>query len=263
MDTAFLASSLRRVDPDRYLASLFAPVRARPALWALYGLNHEIVRTRSTVTDTTLGLIRLQWWRDEISRVYDGGSGGNIPQLSALAPSIHDGTLPFEKFEALLYAREFDLEDVAPATLEGLKNYADFTTTPLYELSLLIAGESAESDEIRRISMNYGLFEAVRSVPDMLAQGRCYLPGDLLSARNLAPKKIIQNNHKGEIAEVVKEIFPLFDSYRKSKSSLLDVYARMTSIYIKRLAKSNFDVFSSGFQAPPPFFALRLALGLR
>lgn len=263
MDTAFLAADLSRADPDRHLLTLFYPRSVRPYLQALFLLNHEIARTRAMVTDTNLGLIRLQWWRDEISKTYAGKDSGQIPVLSTLAPMIGQGRLPFEAFETLLFAREFDLEDVAPATMDGLKHYADFTTTPLNTLALKIAGEEADPDEIRHISTNFGLLEAIRSVPLMFSQGRCYLPQDLLAIKNLDSKKVIQINATKEIAEIIKEISWLIAPYRKPESRLLRLYQRMIAIYLKNLAKNNFDVFSADFQAGPPLLALRLAFGLK
>lgn len=263
MDTAFLAADLRRADPDRHLLTLFYPRSVRPYLQALFLLNHEIGRTRAMVTDTNLGLIRLQWWRDEISKIYAGKDSGQIPVLSTLASPIGEGRLPFELFETLLFAREFDLEDVAPATMDGLKHYADFTTTPLSTLAMKIAEEEAGSDEIRHISTNFGLLEIMRSVPYMLSQARCYLPQDALMTHNLTPRKIIDFNHKKEISEIIKAISSLIAPYRKPESRLLSLYQRTTAIYLKNLAKNNFDVFSADFQAGPPLLALRLAFGLK
>ncbi len=263
MDTAFLAADLRRADSDRHLLTLFYPRAVRPSLQALFLLNHEIARTRSMVTDTNLGLIRLQWWRDEISKLYAGKDSGQIPVLSILAPVIGEGRLPFDLFETLLFAREFDLEDMAPANLDGLKNYADFTTTPLNILALKIAGETASTNEIQQVSTNFGLLEAIRSVPLMFSQGRCYLPQDLLAIKNLDSKKVIQINATKEIAEIIKEISWLIAPYRKPESRLLRLYQIMIAIYLKNLAKNNFNVFSADFQIAPPLLALRLAFGLK
>lgn len=258
---SFLGPELKKADPDRYLLTLFAPRSRRQALWALFLFNQELVRTRASVSNTQLGLIRLQWWRDEINRIYDGGDGGQIPVLSTLAPLIKSGALPHEWFEALLYAREFDLEDVAPASWEGLKNYADFTTTPLNQLALRIVGENAKLDEIRHISTNYGLLEAIRSVPLLLSQHRCLLPEDELRAKMLSPQKIMNFNHKKEIIEILELKYSLFSAYRKPESWFLRHQQRMTFMYLKWLAKHKFDVFSPVLQASPPFLALRLALG--
>jgi len=262
MDVSFLAADLKKVDPDRYLLSLFAPARAREALWALFLFNHEIARTRSMVSETQLGLIRLQWWRDEIDRLYAGGDGGQIPILSTLAPVIHAQNLPQEWFEAMIYAREFDLEDVAPASWDGLKKYADFTTTPLNKLALKIAGETASDDEIGGISTNFALMETIRSVPLMLTQRRCMLPQDWLEEKGLSPQKIIDFNHKTEISQLVQRAVSLIAPYRKPVSTLLHVQQRMSFIYLDKIKKLNFDVFSSKMHAPPHFFVLRLWLSV-
>lgn len=260
MDVSFMASDLKKADPDRYLLSLFAPRAMRPALWALFLFNHELVRTRAMVGDTSLGLIRLQWWRDEITRIYRGGSGGEVPILSTLAPVIHAQDLPQDWFEDLLLAREFDLEDVAPASWQGLCNYADFTTTPLNRLALKITGESAKDAEIRDVSINYGLIEAIRSVPLLLSQGRCLLPEDILREINLTPQKIIDHDCKQDVIAVLSALAENIASYRKPETAFLRKQQKLCSIYLQRLRKTGFDVFSPMALVPPPFLALRLSL---
>lgn len=259
----YAGQQVRQHDPDRYLLSLFAPAKAREALWALFSFNHELAKTRSMVTNTQLGLIRLQWWRDEISRIYDGGDGGKVPELSTLAPRIHAQVFPQEWFDTLIYAREFDLEDVAPANLDGLKNYANFTTAPLNRIALKIIGEEAPEAEIAHISTNLGLLDLMRNVPFMLAEGRCFLPQDELQAKNLTAQKVISNNHKAEIIGIIDAVLSSFDSYRKPVSRFLALQQRMTFIYLRYIQKNGFDVFKPEAQLPPPFMAMRLALGLR
>ena len=57
---------MREHDPDRYLATLFAPADAREALFALYAFDHEITRVRRMVSEPVAGLVRLQWWREAL-----------------------------------------------------------------------------------------------------------------------------------------------------------------------------------------------------
>jgi phytoene synthase len=121
-------------DPDRYFLSLFAPREHRPALWTLFALNYEIAKTREVVNETRLGLIRLQWWRDEIARLYDGGASDAHEILMALRQVIDKYGLPKELFDTLIYGREFDLEDVLPETLEGTMTYIEHTNMPLTDL---------------------------------------------------------------------------------------------------------------------------------
>ncbi len=263
MKASFLAADLKKADPDRYLLSLFAPLAARPALWALFLLKHEIARTRGVVSNTQLGLIRLQWWRDEIGKIYAGGSGGEIPILSTLAPVIRERGLKQELFDTLIFAHEFDLEDVPPENFDGLKNYADFTTTPLNKLVLKMIGEEAPEEEIRHISMNLGLLEVLRDVPLRLSERRFYLPRAWLAEENLTPERVMDFNHKQDVITLVERAVTTIEPYRKPKSPFLERTQRMTFIYLDKIRKLNFNVFDAKMQAPPPFIALRIALNLR
>src|SRR5947208_3175404 len=64
--------TVRRYDRDRFLLGLTVPAKRRAALWALFAFNHEIAKTREVVSEPTLGLIRLQWWRDALDQLYQG-----------------------------------------------------------------------------------------------------------------------------------------------------------------------------------------------
>lgn len=262
MEASFLATDLKKADPDRYLLSLFAPRGSRVPLWALFLFKHEIARTRSVVSNTQLGQIRLQWWRDEIAKLYQGGGGGEVPILSTLAPAIRERALPQDLFETLIFAHEFDLEDVPPENFEGLKNYADFTTAPLNKLALKILGEEAAEDEIRTISMNLGLLDVLRSVPLHLSERRFYLPTQWLADKNLTVARVIDFNHKQDVIELIECVASSIAPYRKPKSRFLSLVQRLTFIYLDKLKKQEFDVFSARNRVAPPFLALRLALGL-
>lgn len=263
MTASFLAAELKKCDPDRYLLSLFAPLAARPALWALFLLKHEIARTRAMVSNTQLGLIRLQWWRDEIAKIYQGGGGGEIPILSTIAPAIRERGLPQDLFDTLIFAHEFDLEDMAPENFDGLRHYADFTTTPLNKLALKIIGEAASDEEIRHISMNQGLLGILRNVPLHLSERRCYLPRALLGEKNLTPERVMDFNHKQDVIGIVEHIASAIAPFRKPESRWLALLQRSTSMRLNKIRKLHFDVFDAKMQTPPAFVALRLALGLR
>ena len=204
--------------------------------------------------------MRLQWWRDRISEIYAGKDGGQIPVLSTLAPVIREKGLSQELFDQLTYAREFDLEDVPPASIDGLKKYAEFTNAPLNALALKIIGEESSAEEIGEISTFFGVYESLRAVPFMLSQGRVMLPDDLLRAKNLSAQKILDFNHKKEIVEIIGSISNAISPYRNPKTRFLKIQQRMAQIYLERLKKNNFDFFSPKMQLNPPFLELRLAL---
>src|SRR5215471_2113760 len=73
-DAAYCLDQVRRFDRDRYLTALFAAPAARGDLMALYAFNLEVAKTRETVREPMMGLVRLQWWRDCIAEIYAGGA---------------------------------------------------------------------------------------------------------------------------------------------------------------------------------------------
>ncbi len=80
---SYCAAEVRRFDPDRYLCALFAPPGRREDVFALYAFNVEIARTRESVSEPMLGMVRLQWWRDAIAAIY----GGTPPRHEVLGAS--------------------------------------------------------------------------------------------------------------------------------------------------------------------------------
>ncbi len=75
---------VRARDRDRYLATLYAPAAARPALFALHALDLELAAVVATTTEAMLGEIRLAWWREALTRL-DTAPPPAQPVLAALA----------------------------------------------------------------------------------------------------------------------------------------------------------------------------------
>lgn len=93
----------RQHDPDRFFTTLFAPAAVRPALWALYAFNHELVRARESVREPMMAMIRLQWWREVVE-----GQAKRHEVATPLREAIDAGTLRAAELEALIDAREED-----------------------------------------------------------------------------------------------------------------------------------------------------------
>lgn len=177
MPSDYCQSIVRANDPDRFLISLFFDGEVRGHLWSLYALNYEIAKTREIVTDTHMGLIRLQWWRDALGAFYERNEVAANDVMRGLSEAVWRYNLPREALEQIIYAREFDLEDRTPSSLEGLCNYADYTHTPLLRLGAVIAGEDPDHPALRPVAMAYALAGLIRAVPFHAAQGRAYIPG--------------------------------------------------------------------------------------
>ena len=87
-----LAADLREQNPDRYLATLFAPPAHRESLFALHAFDNELARMQTLVTEPMAGLIRLQWWQDVID-AFGRGETAAHPVVQGLARAVEEDGL--------------------------------------------------------------------------------------------------------------------------------------------------------------------------
>lgn len=261
---------LHEYDPDRFLLSMLMPVQMREALWALGAFNYEIAKTREIVSDTTIGLIRLQWWRDGLKAIYEDGKVPEAEIIGELADIIKVHKLPHELFESLIFAREFDLEDVLPATLDGMLNYAVYVTEPLNKISLLLSSEEvdlqADEKALKDVSAGYALTGLLRAAVSHAQQRRCYLPQDLLDKYDVRLSSIYDLKPDDGLAAVVKDVHELATtslSAARPVHPYLKAQKQLAEIYLKQLKNNDFNVFSSAQLMPPAFMHLRLLWGLK
>lgn len=114
------AEQVRRSDYERYVTVLFASMPKRQALWVLYAFNCEINRIHTTVTEPMMGLVRFQWWRDAIAKVYEGQ-----PMRHDISQAIHaelQKGAPWKEadFIALIDAYETEFRDNEKQDIDGL-----------------------------------------------------------------------------------------------------------------------------------------------
>ena len=138
---SYCAAAARSADLDRFYAALFAPSDKREALFGLLAFNAEIARTRETVSEPHIGLIRLTWWREALDEIDAGGPTRAHPVVEALAESHRQGGLWREPLIGLLEAREADLEDQPFSDENALVSYAAATGGGLHAALAYVEGE--------------------------------------------------------------------------------------------------------------------------
>ena len=260
LQLSYCGEMVRAHDPDRFLISMMMPADRREALWALFAFNYEIAKTREVVTETQLGLIRLQWWRDALEGLYERDEVLEHEGLKALAEAIKAHDLPRDLLDTLIYAREFDLEDVLPGNMEGLINYADFTTTPLLKLSMLILGDDPNMEAVQPVAVNIALVGLLRAVVFHARQRRCYLPEDLMKAHGQSVNQLYELKAAEGLSEVARAVAEQVVLDVKPQSSVLKVTQKLAVIYLKQLQSVGYDVFSPKLLQAPAFKVLRLLI---
>ena len=72
-DLTACAALVQSADPDRFMATMAAPVAARRVLFPIFALNIEIARAPWVTQETMIAEMRLQWWRDALAEIAAGG----------------------------------------------------------------------------------------------------------------------------------------------------------------------------------------------
>jgi len=254
---------VRKYDSDRFLISLVMPPGKRGALWALFAFNHEIAKTREVVTETTLGLIRLQWWRDAIERIYEQGAALQNEILPDLAQAVNECDLPRSWFFTMTYGREFDLENVLPASLEGLEKYAEYTHTPLVLLALKVLGQIEKDEVVTAIAAAYTMTGLMRAVPFYAMQQRCMMPADLMGRYAVSERALYALKPEAGLREVVKAVAERSQALlaaAKPRGKFLRAMAAVAGLYLKQIKGMDYDVFNPRLAQAPAFFHLRFFL---
>jgi squalene synthase HpnC len=173
MDVAAVA---RRARTENFpVASVLFPRRLRPHLRAIYGFARLVDILGDEVEGDRLAAL------DELERELEAcyRSEPTWPVMRALAPTIHEFSLPREPFLRLIEANRLDQRISEYATWEDLREYCRHSADPVGRLvlGLLLLDRDVElvaaSDDV---CTGLQLVNFLQDVPRDLELGRIYLP---------------------------------------------------------------------------------------
>jgi phytoene synthase len=196
MDSAvFVRDFVRRNDPDRFFASLFAPADKRAPLLALAAFDTEVASLRGKVREPMAGEIRIRWWQDTIDEAGEGETGNPIADELRRASRLHD--LPRNALATYLEARLFDLYDDGFPARSDLEAYCGETSGIILQLSAMILDR--ESATRAADACGHGgcvgtMMQALHRQGDA-TQLRPFLPGELLAAVGLDRARFGEAEH--------------------------------------------------------------------
>lgn len=263
--------AVRQHDHDRYLTALFAKPERREELFALYAFNHEVAKTSEVVSESIIGQIRLQWWRDALESLL----GGNLRQhyvLQGLEQAAKEGRLAGPELERLIDARERDLEARQPQDLEEFEAYAEATGATLLRaaLGLLELAPDHHRDlyrAARHIGIAYATVGILRAVPFHAARRQIFLPEDHLAVAGVDTPQLLELQPQERLSGVVMRLSARaqehLDEARKLIPSSKDgapvlLHGSLAGLYLERLASVHYDPFSPKAGLAPPSRMLRL-----
>jgi len=249
------AAEVREHDPDRYLATLFAPPEARDALFALYAFDHEIVRVQHVVREPMAGLVRFQWWRDTLDAIATGEAPAH-PVVAAIEAHRARFAPLRPRLDAAIDARELELTSDPPVDLAALERRleAGCGEIALAAAELLGASDEPTQAAARHLGLALGLVRLVRALPANLGHERMRLPSALLGRYEVDPKGLAQARDGGALAPAVAELAARARAHlhaarryrreipRRALAALL--HATLLDRYLRRLARAGYDPFA-------------------
>ncbi len=252
---AFCEAEVRRDDPDRWLATLFLPETARPAVHALLAFNLEVAKIRDAVSQPMLGEIRYQWWRDLLG---DGAAGGN-PVAEALLDTVARHRLDVARLLALIEARSFDLYDDPMPSALALENYARDTAGPLFELTAAILAPGFPAPAaVREAAAAYALTGLLRALPFQVMRGQLFLPLDVLDRFQLPPEEVMAHRNSPALglvlndgrARVRRHLAAMHAALPECPAPAACLPAFLCEPYLRQMEKPGFDPFATPVTLP-------------
>ena len=153
-----LESTVRRSDPDRWLASRFIADAARRAeVMALYAFDHVLARVPHQVSEPLMGEIRLTWWGEALDEIYGGGAVRSHPVALALAEAVRGRGLERAPLDALIQGRFSDLAPQPFDNVEAALVYAEQTAGVLAQAAVQALGGPANAQAASLAGRAYGL----------------------------------------------------------------------------------------------------------
>lgn len=260
---SFAGQEVQRLDRDRFATAMLAAADRRNALLGLYAFNAEVAQIRELVSQPMLGRIRLQWWRDTIAVLHEGGSVAH-PVAAELERAVKAFGLSSAPFDRLLDSREADFEEEPPADLASLEDYAEGTAGSLNVLALEILdvrGDVAVG-AAQHLGTAWALVGLLRAVPFHASAGRLYLPADLMDEHGVRRQDVLAGRDSpglAKLAEIVAERGRRHletarqlqrDIPRRGVPALLT--GALAEGYLDLLRKARFNLFDGAWSAPRP-----------
>ena len=236
-----------------YYSFLFLSKPRRRAITALYAFCREVDDVVDDNRTPEVGRAKLQWWKEEIDRLYQNNP--QHPITRALQTPISNYDLPQEYFLEIIDGMEMDLEQQRYATFKELSLYCYRVASVVGLLSAEIFGyrDRHTLKYARDLGMAFQLTNILRDVGEDARRGRIYLPLEDLQRFGVQEQDLLQGRETPEFYQLMAfETERAREFYRRAHDALPDIDRRsqragliMSTIYQRQLDELEKDGFHS------------------
>jgi len=245
-----------------YYSFLFLPTLQRNAIMALYAFCREVDDIVDEYTDKEVAIRKLQWWSEEVQRIYSNNAQHPIGQ--ALMQARTQFNLQKHLFEEILQGMKMDLDYQGYQTFDDLSVYCHCVASAPGLLAAEIFGyEDLKTLEYAKyLGLAFQLVNIIRDIGEDASRGRIYLPESELAEFSVSAEAILNKQYSENFKLLMqKQAKRARTYYEKALLSLpeQDKYKQrsgiiMAKIYftlLDEIEKSNFQVLHQKISLTP------------
>uniref|UniRef100_A0A8C9Z3X2 NADH dehydrogenase (ubiquinone) complex I, assembly factor 6 n=1 Tax=Sander lucioperca TaxID=283035 RepID=A0A8C9Z3X2_SANLU len=260
---------LRSRDYDGFVSSLLLPEEARRSSLALRAFNVELAQVKDSVSQKTIGLMRMQFWKTAIEEIYRD-EPPNQPVSAELWRAVRKHYLTKRWLLRIITEREKDLDDRAYRNLQELEKYAENTQSSLIYLLLECLGlKNVHADHAAsHIGKAQGIVTCLRATPYHSSRRKVYLPMDICMLHGASQEDFIRGSREQNVRDVVYDIASqahVHLQHARSFSNNVPAAANLAFLqtvvledYLQRVRRADFDVFHPSLKNRNPLVPIQL-----
>uniref|UniRef100_A0A3P8RY82 NADH dehydrogenase (ubiquinone) complex I, assembly factor 6 n=1 Tax=Amphiprion percula TaxID=161767 RepID=A0A3P8RY82_AMPPE len=258
---------VRSRDYEGFMSSLLLPLEARRSSLALRAFNVELAQVKDSVSQKTIGLMRMQFWKAAIEEIYRD-EPPNQPVSMELWRAVRTHDLTKRWLLRIVTEREKDLDDKAYRNLQELEAYSENTQSSLIYLLLECLGvKNVHADHAAsHIGKAKGIVTCLRATPYHSSRRKVYLPMDICMLHGASQEDFIRGSREQNIRDVVYDIASQAHVHLQH-SNLMQTHLNSCVVcvmqvvledYLQRVRRADFDVFHKSLRNRNPLLPIQL-----
>lgn len=206
-----------------YYSFMFLPPARRRAITALYAFCREVDDVVDEGKDVVVARTKLQWWRAEVARLYDGQA--QHPVTQALAAHLTAFAIEKRYLNEIIDGMQMDLEQHRYVDFEGLRLYCYRVAGVVGLLAAGIFGytDPATRQYAKKLGEALQLTNIIRDVGEDARMGRIYLPQDDLARFEVSVQDILSNRLSPAFEQLMQF------QYERARQTYRDAYQLLPS----------------------------------
>ncbi|TFK24970.1 hypothetical protein FA15DRAFT_618696 [Coprinopsis marcescibilis] len=263
---AYCKDLVQKYDYDSYLIGHFYPKSKQDAYFAIKAFSVELATVQENVSNSMIGKMRMQFWRDAVKDISSGRSPKH-PIALALLRASETANLPAYHFKRIVDARATELETPSHLTIDTLTSHAESTSsTVLYLLlSLLSQPSSSLSHAASHLGVAQTFATLLRALPYHATKGQMVIPAEITAKHGVNQQEVFRRGpHADGVDNAVFEFATTANDHLITARDMLNgekmdglvpraampIFLSGVPIanYLGRLEKTNFNAFEPKLQ---------------